>query len=90
MPVAATRTALACDEAERAWEYLKPLCLGDRYINRAGLGYASESPDTNLTKGAQPSRATAKGGRARSLESRTWTACSVAATSTQSSPELPL
>ncbi|GEC03699.1 hypothetical protein SSP24_13540 [Streptomyces spinoverrucosus] len=64
--------------------------LGDRHINRAALGYTSEAPDTNLTKGAQPSRPTAKGGRARSLESRTWMACSVTATSTQSSPELPL
>lgn len=45
--------------------------LGDRLINRASLGYASEAPDTNRTKGAQPSRPTAKGARARSLESRT-------------------
>ncbi|NUV62570.1 hypothetical protein G6W55_23190 [Streptomyces sp. CAI-85] len=45
--------------------------LGDRLINRAALGYASEASDTNRTKGAQPSRPTAKGGRARSLESRT-------------------
>ncbi|GGV86933.1 hypothetical protein GCM10015535_35730 [Streptomyces gelaticus] len=45
--------------------------LGDRFINRAALGYTSEAPDTNLTKGPHPARPTAKAGRARSLESRT-------------------
>ncbi|GAA0901098.1 hypothetical protein GCM10009549_01610 [Streptomyces thermoalcalitolerans] len=45
--------------------------LGNRYINRATLGYSSEPSATNLTKGTQPSRATAKGGRDKSLESRT-------------------
>lgn len=45
--------------------------LGNRYINRAALGYASEPSATNLTKGAQPSRPTAKGARDTSLESRT-------------------
>ncbi len=47
-----------------------PPNLGERYINRASLGYAPEAPDTNVTKDAQPSRSTAKGGRVRSLESR--------------------
>jgi hypothetical protein len=45
--------------------------LGDRYINRAALGYSSEPSATNRTKGAQPARPTAKGARDRSLESRT-------------------
>lgn len=48
-----------------------PPDLGDRYINRAALGYDPEAPDTNLTKGSQPSRPTAKAGRDKSLESRT-------------------
>lgn len=47
-----------------------PPDLGERYINRASLGYAPEAPDTKLTKDAQPSRPTAKGGRATSFESR--------------------
>ncbi|GHF83955.1 hypothetical protein GCM10018787_36010 [Streptomyces thermodiastaticus] len=45
--------------------------LGNHSIDRAALGYASETSATNLTKGAQPSRATANGERDTSFESRT-------------------
>lgn len=93
-PTATSRSPRATCMIRRSKAFRAGRCLR-RSGGRPGRRGGGTSPvvqrsEANRTNRPQPSRPTARAGRATSLESRTWTARSAIATSTQSSPWLPL